>query len=78
MPTYSYDCEACGERFERFQQMSDAPVKTCPSCGKRRVRRVPTGGAGIIMKGGSQRPACGLDTPCCGADTPCGSSGCDL
>ena len=79
MPTYTYECEACGERFERFHQMSDAPVRTCPECGKRRVIRVPTGGAGVIVKRGTGDPLpCGSQSPCCGADSPCGSGSCGL
>ena len=30
MPTYDYQCDACGQRFEFFQRMSDAPLNTCP------------------------------------------------
>lgn len=51
MPTYEYECQACGHSFERFQQMSDAPVKVCPVCGKRKVKRLLGTGAGIIFKG---------------------------
>lgn len=50
MPTYEYECRACGHSFERTQSMSEAPVKDCPECGKD-VRRVINGGAGIIFKG---------------------------
>jgi putative FmdB family regulatory protein len=49
MPTYTYRCQKCGEEFERFQSMSDEPVKRCPSC-KGKVQRVfhPVG---IVLKG---------------------------
>ena len=50
MPTYEYECKACGHRFEIFQNMSEAPIKTCPKCRKS-VRRLIGGGAGIIFKG---------------------------
>jgi putative FmdB family regulatory protein len=50
MPTYEYECTACGHRFERFQSIKDAPVKRCPEC-KRKVRRMLGTGAGIIFKG---------------------------
>src|SRR5262245_28397439 len=40
MPTYEYQCNACKHTFERFQRMSDAPVRTCPKCGKRKVERL--------------------------------------
>jgi putative FmdB family regulatory protein len=34
MPLYEYKCGACGHQFERIVKFSDAPVKTCPQCGK--------------------------------------------
>jgi putative FmdB family regulatory protein len=34
MPLYEYKCSACGHRFERIVKFSDAPLKTCPACGK--------------------------------------------
>ena len=51
MPTYEYECSACGERFERFQPITAAPIRTCPACGKRKVRRLIGAGAGVIFKG---------------------------
>lgn len=50
MPTYDYECQRCGHQFERFQSMSDPPVKTCPKC-RGKVRRLIGTGAGIIFKG---------------------------
>src|SRR5687768_2073229 len=51
MPTYEYKCDACGHEFEKFQSMTAAPVKVCPSCGKRKVRKLISTGAGLIFKG---------------------------
>ncbi|HOW87197.1 MAG TPA: zinc ribbon domain-containing protein [Candidatus Omnitrophota bacterium] len=51
MPTYEYECGACGHRFEKFQSMKDRPVKTCPACGKSKAQRIIHGGAGILFKG---------------------------
>jgi putative FmdB family regulatory protein len=51
MPTYEYQCEACGHEFEKFQSIKAAPVRLCPSCGKRKVRRLIGVGGGIIFKG---------------------------
>ncbi len=50
MPTYSYVCSRCEHTFERFQKMTDKPVKKCPECGSK-VERLITGGGGIIFKG---------------------------
>jgi putative FmdB family regulatory protein len=33
MPLYEYECDACGERFEKIQKFSDPPIETCPKCG---------------------------------------------
>ena len=50
MPTYDYECEKCGHRFELFQSMNDEPKKRCPKC-KGKVRRLIGTGAGMIFKG---------------------------
>ena len=85
MPTYEYQCDNCGHRFEQFQNMSDAPVKSCPQC-EGKVRRLIGAGAAVIFKGSgvhstdyrsSSRPNCGRDRPCCGRDTPCDAKPCD-
>lgn len=52
MPTYEYKCPDCGEAFERFQSIMAAPIKQCPKCGKKHVKRLIGKGAGIIFKGG--------------------------
>ena len=50
MPTYEYLCENCGYRFEKFQKIKEEPLKKCPRCGGR-VRKLISGGAGLIFKG---------------------------
>lgn len=50
MPTYDYECDKCGHRFEKFQKMADEPLKQCPKC-KGKVHRLIGGGSGIIFKG---------------------------
>ena len=40
MPTYEYVCKACDLEFEREQRISDPPVKTCPSCKAKQVKRL--------------------------------------
>ena len=51
MPTYEYECEGCGHKFEQFQSMTAKPVRVCPECGKRKVKRLISAGAGMIFKG---------------------------
>lgn len=33
MPLYEYQCDACGNRFEKIRKFSDPPVAECPACG---------------------------------------------
>ena len=51
MPTYDYICNNCENMYEYFQSMSDAPKKECPDCKKDSLRRVISGGTGLIFKG---------------------------
>jgi putative FmdB family regulatory protein len=52
MPTYDYQCQQCGHRFEVFQSMKDERLTDCPldSCDGK-VKRLLGTGAGIIFKG---------------------------
>lgn len=50
MPVYTYRCESCGVQFERHQSFNDAPLKTCPECRKKSLRKVITP-TRIIFKG---------------------------
>jgi putative FmdB family regulatory protein len=51
MPTYEYVCDGCGHEYERFQSITASPDRTCPECGKRKVRRKIGIGAGVLFKG---------------------------
>jgi putative FmdB family regulatory protein len=51
MPTYDYHCDACGHRFEAWQQISERKKRKCPKCGKPRLRRLVGAGAGLIFRG---------------------------
>src|SRR5512144_235384 len=51
MPTYEYVCDACGHAFEKFQSIKAEPIRLCPQCGKKKVKRLIGTGAGIIFKG---------------------------
>lgn len=51
MPTYDYECKACGHTFEKFQSITASAVRKCPECGKLKVKRLIGAGAGVIFKG---------------------------
>lgn len=51
MPTYQYECDACGHEFEFLQSMADKKLKKCPECKKMKLHRLIGSGAGIIFKG---------------------------
>lgn len=51
MPTYDYQCDACGHEFEQFQSITAKPLKKCPECGKPKLKRLIGTGAGVIFKG---------------------------
>ncbi len=40
MPFYEYECQACKYYAEVMQKITDAPLTRCPSCGKRRLRKL--------------------------------------
>ena len=40
MPVYTYRCESCGVQFERHQSFSDAPLRICPECRKKSLKKV--------------------------------------
>jgi predicted nucleic acid-binding Zn ribbon protein len=52
--------------------MSDKPLKTCPKCGQP-VRRVISGGTGVIIKCGSSHSTgySGSSCPTCCSDGTC-------
>ena len=50
MPTYEYACDKCGHEFEREQRITDDPVKTCPECRGRKVRRLISS-TSFVLKG---------------------------
>jgi putative FmdB family regulatory protein len=50
MPVYTYRCESCGVQFERHQSFHDSPLRTCPECRKKSLKKVITP-TKIIFKG---------------------------
>ncbi|RIL05650.1 MAG: FmdB family transcriptional regulator [Proteobacteria bacterium] len=51
MPIYEYLCEKCGHEFEREQRITEDPVKVCPECRAKKVRRLISRTA-FVLKGG--------------------------
>lgn len=66
MPIYEYRCSDCGCQKEVLRKMSDAPLTTCPECGKQTFSKqlsAPSfqlSGSGWYatdFKGGAKAPA---------------------
>jgi putative FmdB family regulatory protein len=83
MPTYEYECRACGHAFEELQGMTDAKLTKCPKCHKNKLSRLIGSGSGMIFKGSgfyetdykkkkdSPKPAA---SPAPAPKAPCGGS----
>jgi len=84
MPTYEYECEGCGHRFEQWQSITADALTQCPDCGGP-LRRLVSGGAGFIMKGATsrfspERGGCSLEREgrtCCGRAERCDAPRCE-
>ena len=50
MPIYTYRCESCGVQFERHQFFHEDPLKTCPECRRKTLKKV-IAPVGIVFKG---------------------------
>ena len=51
MPIYEYMCEKCGHEFEREQRITADPIKTCPECKARKVKKLISQ-TSFVLKGG--------------------------
>ena len=49
VPTYSYACTQCGDRFDAVQAFSDNALTTCSKCNGR-LRKL-FGNVGVVFKG---------------------------
>ena len=50
MPIYEYRCTQCEHKLEALQRFSDAPLVTCPACGKEALTKLVSA-AGFQLKG---------------------------
>lgn len=81
MPTYDYQCDACGHCFEQVHSMTQTPEVHCPKCGARSHRLISTG-LGILLKGDSgseARADCSWESTCrtcCGREERCSEPSC--
>jgi len=50
MPIYEYKCSACSHELESLQKFTDAPLVTCPACGKDALTKLVSA-AGFQLKG---------------------------
>jgi putative FmdB family regulatory protein len=85
MPTYEYECEACGVKFEHRHAITDEPITECPECHAKIYQRI-SGGSGFIIKGnigkqtGIDGGGCSFEASgrtCCGRDERCGKPPCE-
>jgi putative FmdB family regulatory protein len=81
MPIYAYACNSCGLKQDVMQKVNDAPLTTCPECGKQTFSKQLTA-AGFQLKGGGyyatdfkngpQPKTAPMAEPAC---APCASNG---
>jgi len=75
MPIYAYGCSNCGAQKDVMQKMSDAPLTTCPECGKETFVKQLTA-AGFQLKGSGYYATDFKDKPKAeSACAPCASAG---
>jgi putative FmdB family regulatory protein len=79
MPIYEYACGACGHELEELQKMSDAPLTTCPACGKDELQKLVSA-AGFRLKGSgwyeTDFKTKKAEPPKKSSDTPCATGAC--
>lgn len=51
VPTYDYECGACGHTWEEFQSITEGPKRKCPECGRLKAKRLIGTGAAVLFKG---------------------------
>jgi len=56
MPIYEFKCNECLHTFEKLLPIKNRNLKTCPECRGKTLRRLVSGGTGIIKKGEGWTP----------------------
>ena len=51
MPIYEYRCDKCEREFEAEQRITEPPLRACPHCRARKVRRLISQ-TSFVLKGG--------------------------
>jgi len=51
MPIYEYACGKCESEFEVEQRITDDPIKSCPHCKSRKIKRLISR-TSFVLKGG--------------------------
>ena len=51
MPTYNYICLGCDKKISIFQNMNDEPISNCEYCKNGKLKKIISGGSGLIFKG---------------------------
>ena len=51
MSTYNYKCLSCDEVFVVFERMSEKPISNCKFCSSNNIKKMISGGSGLIFKG---------------------------
>ena len=71
MPIYEYLCEKCEREFEASQRITDDPLKTCPHCRSRKVKRLISQTSFVLKGGGwySEGYASSADKPSSDSDS---------
>lgn len=51
MAIYEYKCKECGLEIEKFQKMTDDPLKDCPQCLKPTLEKQISSNTNFQLKG---------------------------
>lgn len=51
MPTYDYECQQCGHRFEVFESIGAPNRRDCGRCRRGTATRMIGAGAGLLFRG---------------------------